>query len=39
MTEPLALMVLFLSFGFVFGLGFGVAMWLINALVASFGGK
>jgi hypothetical protein len=39
MTDPLALMVLFLVFGFTFGLGFGVAMWLINALVVSIGGK
>jgi hypothetical protein len=39
MIDPLVLMLALLSAGFLFGLGFGLAMWLINALVASFGGK
>jgi hypothetical protein len=39
MIDPLVLTVALLSAGFLFGLGFGAAMWLINALVASFGGK
>jgi len=37
LDHPLLLMLVIFSAGFLFGLGFGTAMWLINALVATWG--